>query len=79
MRVVIELECDNLQENDIIVAKNGKWQVQSKTAFLKEVKENLVTQKDELERLKTDINQMKVAIDQKFKEHHQVIQKLIKE
>ena len=34
MRVVIELECDNLQENDIIVAKNGKWQVQSKTAFL---------------------------------------------
>lgn len=79
MRVVIELECDNLQENDIIVAKNGKWQVQSKTAFLREVKQDLATQKDELEQIKTDINQMKVAIDQKFKEHHQVIQKLIKE
>jgi hypothetical protein len=77
-RIVIELD-GNLQENDIIVAKNGRWQVQSKTAFLKEVKQNLATQNDELEQLKTDINKMKVAIDQKFKEHHQIIQNLVKE
>ncbi len=79
MKIVLELKTNGaMQENDVIVFLNGKWQVVSKNIFLNEVFKENQALKEELEITKQSIEDMKIKLNKKLEEQHEVLRVLTK-
>ena len=79
MKIVLELKTNGaMQENDVIVFLNGKWQVVSKNIFLDEVFKENQALKEELEITKQFIEDMKIKLNKKLEEQHEVLRVLTK-
>lgn len=79
MKIVLELKTNGaMQENDVIVFLNGKWQVVSKNIFLDEVFKENQALKEELEITKQSIEDMKIKLNKKLEEQHEVLRVLTK-
>lgn len=70
MKVVLEIKTDKeLTNDDIIVSKNGCWQITSKEAFLSKIKEAQRNTKQELlgriERLEKNLVELAKIIKEK--------------
>lgn len=79
MKIVLELKTNGaMQENDVIVFLNGKWQVVSKNIFLDEVFKENQALKEELETTKQSIEDMKIKLNKKLEEQHEVLRVLTK-
>lgn len=87
MLIDVELK-SKLNENDIIVCRNGKWIIESYAKFVNPVVvsfENQVAKleseiedlKNELKRNEAELCEYKAKVNQKFKEHHEALNALI--
>lgn len=80
MKIVLDLKTNGaIQENDVIIFLNGKWQVVSKNIFLDETFRQNKELKEELDQVKQSIIDMKAKVNEKLEEQHKVLQMLTKE
>lgn len=80
MKIVLDLKTNGaIQENDVIIFLNGKWQVVSKNIFLDETFRQNKEIKEELDQVKQSIIDMKAKFNEKLEEQHKVLQILTKE
>lgn len=69
MKLVLDIEEQELHENDIIIFKNGRWEIISKNSFLAEISKehNLSVLENEkrFERLEKDLVELAKIVKEK--------------
>ena len=77
MKLVLEIK-NEPQKNDILLYNGSGWESISKDLFMKAYNKRLGELSNENAQLKEEINSLKEQINQKLKEHHDVLQQLVK-
>lgn len=77
MKVIIEIE-GTPKENDLLILKDGKYVPIPKNVLLSEIYANLESLKQDLANYKVEVENSKKAINERLKEHHDVLKILTK-
>lgn len=78
MKIVLDLQ-NNPSENDIIVYTKGAWLCVNKDKVLDQLRQEINKLKQEKEKLEKDFQALKVAVNDKLKSYHDILQLMTKE
>lgn len=76
MKLIIDVNVvDGLKQNDVIIynKKKNQWQTTHYDLFVAPLRKENIALKEEVEKLKEEIENFKKQVNEKFKEHHDVL------